>query len=155
MHVHIQISWGFSHGSAVNNSPAVPESQETQVWSLDWKHPLEEGMETHYNILAWKISWPEEHKELDTTELLGVHLGISAHLRIPFKSSDLGYILFLWWAGISLLHSLTLTKMVLSTSVFFEEKTENTYFNMLMEMFCKSSLKLFLSLKIWRSFFLK
>ena len=34
--------------------------QETQVWSLDQKDPLEEEMVTHYSILAWKIPWREE-----------------------------------------------------------------------------------------------
>ena len=34
--------------------------QETQVWSLVWEDPLEEEMATHFNILAWKITWTEE-----------------------------------------------------------------------------------------------
>ena len=29
--------------------------QETWVQSLGWEDPLEEGMETHSNILAWRI----------------------------------------------------------------------------------------------------
>ena len=29
--------------------------QETQVQSLGWEDPLEEGMATHSSILAWKI----------------------------------------------------------------------------------------------------
>ena len=33
----------------------LPSMQETQVLSLDWEDPLEEEMETHSNILAWKI----------------------------------------------------------------------------------------------------
>ena len=33
----------------VKNLPAM---QETWVRSLDWENPLEEGMATHYNILA-------------------------------------------------------------------------------------------------------
>ena len=31
-----------------------------QVWSLSQEDPLEEGMETHSSILAWRISWTEE-----------------------------------------------------------------------------------------------
>ena len=31
--------------------------QETWVQSLGWEHPLEEGMETHSNILDWTITW--------------------------------------------------------------------------------------------------
>ena len=34
--------------------------QETQVWTLGWKEPLEEEMATHASILAWKIPWTEE-----------------------------------------------------------------------------------------------
>ena len=34
--------------------------QETQVWSLGQEDPLEEGMATHSNILAWGILWTEE-----------------------------------------------------------------------------------------------
>ena len=33
--------------------------QETLVWSLDLKDPLEDEMEPHSNILAWKIPWTE------------------------------------------------------------------------------------------------
>ena len=39
----------------VKNPPAMPEMQETAVWSLGWEDPLEEEMVTHSNILAWKI----------------------------------------------------------------------------------------------------
>ena len=55
----------------------LPVMQETQVRSLDWEDPLEEGMATHSGILAWRILWTEEpgglysswgHKESDTTE---------------------------------------------------------------------------------------
>ena len=27
---------------------------------LDWEDPLEKGMATHSNILAWRIPWTEE-----------------------------------------------------------------------------------------------
>ena len=50
--------------------------QETWVQSLCWEDPLQKGMATHSNILAWIIAWTEEtgvlsqwgHKELDITE---------------------------------------------------------------------------------------
>ena len=45
----------------MKNPPAM---QEVQVQSLNGKVPLEEGMATHPNILAWKISWTEEPGEL-------------------------------------------------------------------------------------------
>ena len=41
----------------VKNLPAM---QETQVRSLDLEDPLEKGMATHSNILAWKIPQTEE-----------------------------------------------------------------------------------------------
>ena len=33
----------------------LPAMQETWVLSLGWEDPLEEGMTTHSNILAWTI----------------------------------------------------------------------------------------------------
>ena len=33
----------------------MQEQQETQLWSLRQKDPLEEEMETHSSILAWNI----------------------------------------------------------------------------------------------------
>ena len=33
--------------------------QETQVRSLSREDPLEKGMATHSNILAWRIPWTE------------------------------------------------------------------------------------------------
>ena len=41
----------------VKNLPAM---QETWVWSLDPEDPLEKGMATYSNILAWRIPWTEE-----------------------------------------------------------------------------------------------
>ena len=41
----------------VKNPPAM---QETPVQFLDWEDPVEEGLATHFSILAWRISWTEE-----------------------------------------------------------------------------------------------
>ena len=41
----------------VKNQPA---NEETQVRSLGGEDPLEEEMETHSSILAWKMPWTEE-----------------------------------------------------------------------------------------------
>ena len=41
----------------VKNLPAM---WETWVRSLGWEDPLEKGMATHSNILAWSIPWTEE-----------------------------------------------------------------------------------------------
>ena len=51
---------------AVKNLPAM---QETQVQSLGWADPLEEGMATHSSILAWRIPWTEEPGELQSMGL--------------------------------------------------------------------------------------
>ena len=42
----------------VKNPPAM---QETWVWSLVGKIPLEKGIATHSSILAWRIPWTEEY----------------------------------------------------------------------------------------------
>ena len=41
----------------IKNLPAI---QEIWVRSLGQEDPLEEGMEIHSNILAWRIPWTEE-----------------------------------------------------------------------------------------------
>ena len=42
----------FPSGLAVKNPPAMQEPQETQVLSLGWEDPLEDGMATHSSIPA-------------------------------------------------------------------------------------------------------
>ena len=37
----------------------MPDTQESQVRSLDREDPLKEGMATHSSILAWGIPWTE------------------------------------------------------------------------------------------------
>ena len=44
----------------VKNSPALQETQETQVWSLGRGDPLEKEMAIHSSILAWKTPWTEK-----------------------------------------------------------------------------------------------
>ena len=54
--------WGPSLvAQTVKNLPAM---QETQVPSLDWEDPLEKGMATRCNILAWRVPWTEEPEGL-------------------------------------------------------------------------------------------
>ena len=50
----------------VKNPPAM---WETWVQSLGWENPLEEGMATHFSILAWRIPWTEEPSELQSMGL--------------------------------------------------------------------------------------
>ena len=42
----------------------LPEMWETQVQSLDWEDPLDNGMATLSSILAWRIPWTEEPSRL-------------------------------------------------------------------------------------------
>ena len=77
----LQFSWASLVAQFIKNLPAV---WETWVQSLSWEDPLEKGMATSSNILAWKIpmdrgAWQaavygvansRTCKELDTTEQL-------------------------------------------------------------------------------------
>ena len=53
----LTIEWASLVVQMVKNLPAM---QETWVRSLGGEDPLEKGMDTHSNILAWKIPWTEE-----------------------------------------------------------------------------------------------
>ena len=50
----------------VKNLPAMPK---TQVQSLGQEDPLEKGMGTHSNILAWRIPWTEGSGRLQSMGL--------------------------------------------------------------------------------------
>ena len=39
---------------------SLPVMQETHVCSLGWEDPLEKGIATHSNFLAYRIPWTEE-----------------------------------------------------------------------------------------------
>ena len=41
--------------------------QEMWVQSLSREDPLEDGMATHFSILAWRIPWTEEPGRLEST----------------------------------------------------------------------------------------
>ena len=51
------VRWVSPVAQTVKNLPAM---QETWVLSLAWEDPLEKGMATRSNILAWRIPWTEE-----------------------------------------------------------------------------------------------
>ena len=55
-----ELSWWLSSKSSF----AMPKMLETQVLSLGWEDPLEEGMITHCSILAWRIPCTEEPDRL-------------------------------------------------------------------------------------------
>ena len=44
--------WASPVAQTVKNLPAM---QETWVQSLGWEDALEEGLATHFSILAWRI----------------------------------------------------------------------------------------------------
>ena len=44
----------------VKNLPSMQETKEARVQSLGQEDPLEEDMETHSSILAWRILWTKE-----------------------------------------------------------------------------------------------
>jgi len=44
----------------VKNLPAMQETQEMWLQSLDQKNPFEKEIATHSSILAWRIPWAEE-----------------------------------------------------------------------------------------------
>ena len=54
---------------AVKSLPAMQETtpvQETQVQSLGWKDPLEEGLAANSSILAWRVPWTDETDRLQS-----------------------------------------------------------------------------------------
>ena len=58
--------WASLVAEMVKNLPAV---WETWVWSLGWEDPLEEGMVTHFGVLAWRTPWTEEPGGLQSVGL--------------------------------------------------------------------------------------
>ena len=56
-------TWASLAAQTVKNLPAIPE---TQVQFLGQEDPLEKGMATHSNILAWRIPWTEEPDRLQS-----------------------------------------------------------------------------------------
>ena len=66
----------------VKNLPAM---QETWIRSMGQEDPLEEQMETHSGILAWRIPWTEESDGLQSTGSQRVRQD-----RVTFTSLSLG-----------------------------------------------------------------
>ena len=47
--------WFYGASLVVQMVKNLPAMQETCVQSLGWEDPLEEGMATHFSILAWRV----------------------------------------------------------------------------------------------------
>ena len=75
--------WASLVAQTLKNLPAM---WETWVPSLGWDDPLEEGMATHSNILAWKVPWTEEPGGLQSMGLhrVGHNLATKAPAHSPF-----------------------------------------------------------------------
>ena len=58
--------WTFPLAQMVKNLPTM---QKPQVQSLGWEDPLGKGMETHSDILPWRIPWTGEPGGLQPTGL--------------------------------------------------------------------------------------
>ena len=79
----------------------LPSMWETQVQSLGQDDLLEKGMATHSNILAWRTPCTEEsgglhsmdHKDLNTTEWLSLHL---THIKISVIKTVLSLLSRVW-----------------------------------------------------------
>ena len=56
-YVGLLVNWASLVAQMVKNLPAM---QDTWVWSLGGKDPLEKGMATHSSILSWRIPRTEE-----------------------------------------------------------------------------------------------
>ena len=59
----------------------LPAMQETQLCSLDWEGPLDQGMETHSSILAWRISRTEEPAGLQSVRVAESDLATDSFTR--------------------------------------------------------------------------
>ena len=101
----------------------MQQMQETLVWSLGQKDPLEEEMVIHSSILAWKIPWTEEPGGLQSMESQRVrHNWTHIHLREErLNTFEKGR---RWWDPTSLLG---IRKKDVQTSYYFVK----TYFSMI------------------------
>ena len=66
----LQNSWASLVAQLVKNLPAM---WKTRAQSLRWEDSLEEGMQTHFSILAWRIpmdrgSWQATVHEVTNSE---------------------------------------------------------------------------------------
>ena len=63
--------------------------KETRVWSLGWEDILQEGMATHFGILAWRIPWMEEPDGRQAMKSQGVAHDWVNKTHIPLPNTSL------------------------------------------------------------------
>ena len=80
---YIYIYPGFPSGSVVKNLPAMPELQESWVWSLGWEDPWRRARQSTH-VLAWRIPWTE-----DPGGLQSLGYGCSDHVHACIHASIL------------------------------------------------------------------
>ena len=91
----LQYSWISLVAQMVKNLPTV---QQTWVWSLGWKDPLEKGTATHSNILARRIPWAEETGRLHTVHGITKNWTWLSDFHSPWSQSG-----FVWcWCFLKL-----------------------------------------------------
>ena len=79
-------------GSVVKNPPAMQETQEMRIQSLGQEDPLEKGMATHCNILAWRVPWTEEPGRLQSMGSDN-HDGVITHLEPDILECEVNWAL--------------------------------------------------------------
>ena len=57
---------GFPGGASSKERVCQSRRRKTQVQSLGWEDPLEEGLATHSSLVAWRIPWTEEPGRLQS-----------------------------------------------------------------------------------------
>ena len=77
-------TWNTFSFLAAQMVKTLPATQETQVQSLGWEGPLEKGMDTHSNILAWRIPWAEKPGGLQSIVSQGVRYNWETNIFILF-----------------------------------------------------------------------
>ena len=72
----------------VKNPPAVQETHEMPLWSLNQEYPLEKGMATHSSILALRTPWTEEPDGLQPMGSQSIRHNCAANTFFSKKSPE-------------------------------------------------------------------
>ena len=67
----------------------MQEMQETWVRSLGWEDPLEESIETHTSIFAWRVPWTEEPGGLRFIDRIALPSGSTILKRLSTHASGI------------------------------------------------------------------